>query len=102
MICNLQNDCYLSEELRETLTKNTMKATVELYDKNGNEAGTEEIEIIELYENCEYRKDTDEHGDIGYWQTINVVEVICSDKVNKDDIVATLDNIYGYFNYKIV
>jgi hypothetical protein len=79
-----------------------MRATVKIYDQNDNEAGTEEIEIIEVGEHKEHITLTDKPGDIGYIATITEVEVICSDKVNKDDIVATLDNIYGYFNYKIV
>jgi hypothetical protein len=79
-----------------------MKATVELYDQDGNQTGTEHIEIIEVGEFKEHRQHTNEHGDLGYIQTITEVEVICSDKVDKDTIIAELDNIYGYFNYKIV
>ena len=73
-----------------------MKRTVNLYDQNGNEAGTEEIEIIEVGEHKEKKGEG-----IGYIATITEVRVICSDKVNKETIDAELDEIYGYFNYEI-
>lgn len=70
-----------------------MKTNVPLFDQDGNEIGSEEIEIIEI---DEYREHIDSLS------TITRVEVICSDKVEKDTIIATLDEIYGYFNYKII
>lgn len=79
-----------------------MKTNVPLFDKAGNETGTEEIEIIEVGEHQIHMTLTDKPGDIGYITTITEVEVICSDKVEKDTIVAELDNIYGYFNYKLI
>lgn len=73
-----------------------MNITVPIFDQDGNETGSELIEVNEVGEHNERRGDG-----IGYIQSVTEIELEVK-SAHMDDVRATLDNYYGYFNYQII
>ena len=81
-----------------TMTTETIKLTCPIFDNDGNETGSEVIEVTEVGEHKEHAGDG-----IGYIRTVTHIEISgVSFRSHPDDVIATLDNHYGYFKYQIV
>lgn len=79
------------------MTTETIKLTCPIFDQDGNETGSEVIEVTEL----ESTNETLGLGD-GSFRKVQQVELSEIKHAHMDDVAATLDEYYGYFKYQIV
>ena len=72
-----------------------MKIQVDLFDTEGEVIGQEEIEVTE------YEVKESYEGDFRFSYK-QLIELSDYTKACKDDVIAKLDEIYGYFKYQII
>lgn len=75
-----------------------MKLTVPIFDETGTETGLEVIEVTELADCGEW---TMSYEDGGYLRKFTEIKLSEIKHAHMDDVIATLDNYYGYFKYQI-
>lgn len=73
-----------------------MKISVPLFDTEGEVTGHEEINVTEV------ESVRDFYGEKGDFNRVQLIELSDYNKAHPDDVAATLDKQYGYFNYKII
>lgn len=74
-----------------------MNITVPIFDESGNETGSEQIEVTELGSVPVSMG----YGD-GTYRRVEQIEISEVKLAHMDDVIATLDNYYGYFKYEII
>jgi len=81
------------------MTTDTIKLTCPIFDNDGNETGSEVIEVTELKDESEWISDGIEPS---YFRRYTIIELSEVKHAHMDDVIATLDNHYGNFKYQIV